>query len=469
MGRFIVRRTIGMVFVLFAVSVIVFLIFNVIPNSDPAQRMAGKNATPELVASISEEWGFDESLPKQYLTTMEKIFTGDLVSYESQLNVDEQIVKGIPATFSLCIGAAVLWMTFGILFGYFSATRARRLTDRLLTVLAMIGISMPVFWLSSILLVYFTYKTQIFPTGGYVSITENPVDWAYHLVLPWVTLAVLYVGFYSQVLRSNMLDVMHEDYVRTARAKGLSERRVMTHHVLRNSMIPIVTLFGLDFGALIGGTAIITEKLFNLDGVGLYAAEAIENLDLPPIMAVTIFGAFFVVLFNALVDFLYAYLDPRIRLGSPGRARIILSVRDLRVTFATDGRTPAGGRRRLVRTRSGRDAGDRRRIGLRQERHRADDDRADPFAQRADPGLGAPARRRADRRGGAGAAPSARRPDRDGLPGPDDLIQPGLAARRPDSRGDPSPPQGRQPEGWPGARGGAARRGGDSERQAAGR
>ena len=316
MGRFIVRRTIGMVFVLFAVSVIVFLIFNVIPNSDPAQRMAGKNATPELVASISEEWGFDESLPKQYLTTMEKIFTGDLVSYESQLNVDEQIVKGIPATFSLCIGAAVLWMTFGILFGYFSATRARRLTDRLLTVLAMIGISMPVFWLSSILLVYFTYKTQIFPTGGYVSITENPVDWAYHLVLPWVTLAVLYVGFYSQVLRSNMLDVMHEDYVRTARAKGLSERRVMTHHVLRNSMIPIVTLFGLDFGALIGGTAIITEKLFNLDGVGLYAAEAIENLDLPPIMAVTIFGAFFVVLFNALVDFLYAYLDPRIRLGS---------------------------------------------------------------------------------------------------------------------------------------------------------
>jgi peptide/nickel transport system permease protein len=278
--------------------------------------MAGKNATPELVASISEEWGFDESLPKQYLTTMEKIFTGDLVSYESQLNVDEQIVKGIPATFSLCIGAAVLWMTFGILFGYFSATRAGRLTDRLLTILAMIGISMPVFWLASIFLVYLTYKTQIFPTGGYVGITENPVDWAYHLILPWVTVAVLYVGFYSQVLRSNMLDVMHEDYVRTARAKGLSERRVMTRHVLRNSMIPIITLFGLDFGLLIGGTAIITEKLFNLNGVGLYAAEATENLDLPPLMAVTLFGAFFVVFFNALVDFVYAYLDPRIRLGS---------------------------------------------------------------------------------------------------------------------------------------------------------
>jgi peptide/nickel transport system permease protein len=316
MGRFIVRRTIGMVFVLFAVSVIVFLIFNVIPNSDPAQRMAGKNANAELVASITEEWGFDESLPKQYLTMMKKVFTGDLISYNSQLNVDEQIVKGIPATFSLCIGASVLWMTFGILFGYLSATRAGRLTDRLLTILAMIGISMPVFWLSSIFLVYLTYKTEIFPTGGYVSITENPLDWAYHLVLPWVTVAVLYVGFYSQVLRSNMLDAMHEDYVRTARAKGLSERRVMTRHVLRNSMIPIVTLFGLDFGALIGGTAIITEKLFNLQGVGLYAAEAIENLDLPPIMAITLFGAFFVVLVNALVDFFYAYLDPRIRLGT---------------------------------------------------------------------------------------------------------------------------------------------------------
>jgi peptide/nickel transport system permease protein len=247
---------------------------------------------------------------------MEKIFTGDLISYNSQLDVDEQIIKGIPATFSLCIGASVLWMVFGILFGYFSATRAGRLTDRLLTVLAMIGISMPVFWLASLFLVYLTYKTQIFPTGGYVGITEDPVDWAYHLVLPWVTVAVLYVGFYSQVLRSNMLDVMHEDYVRTARAKGLSERRVMTRHVLRNSMIPIVTLFGLDFGALIGGTAIITEKLFNLDGVGLYAAEAIENLDLPPIMAITLFGAFFVVFFNALVDFFYAYLDPRIRLGT---------------------------------------------------------------------------------------------------------------------------------------------------------
>ena len=137
-------------------------------------------------------------------------------------------------------------------------------------------------------------------------LTEDPVEWAYHLILPWFTLAVLFVGFYSRVLRSNMLDAMNEDYVRTARAKGLSERQVRIRHVLRNSLIPIVTLFGLDFGAVIGGGAILTETVFNLNGVGLYAAEAIDNLDLPPLMAVTLFGAFFIVLFNTLVDIAYA-------------------------------------------------------------------------------------------------------------------------------------------------------------------
>jgi peptide/nickel transport system permease protein len=316
MTRFVIRRLAGMVAVLFAISVIVFAIFNVIPSNDPAQRMAGKNATPQLVDNIREEWGFDESLPSQYLTTMEKIFTGDLVSYSSQLDVDEQILEGLPATFSLCIGAALLWMSLGILFGYLSAVKAGRLTDRALTVLALIGISMPVFWLAAILLYYLTFRVQLFPSGGYVPLTENPIDWAYHLILPWITLAVLFVGFYSRVLRSNMLDAMNEDYVRTARAKGLDERRVRIRHVLRNSLIPIVTLFGLDFAAVIGGGAILTESIFNLGGVGQYAADSIANLDLPPIMAVTMFGAFFVVLFNTVVDIVYAYLDPRIRLGT---------------------------------------------------------------------------------------------------------------------------------------------------------
>jgi peptide/nickel transport system permease protein len=314
-ARFAVRRLAGMVAVLFAVSVIVFAIFNVIPNSDPAQSMAGRNATPELIASITEEWGFDESLPEQYLTMMGKIFTGDVISYGGRENVDERILEGIPATFSLCIGAATIWMLLALLFGYLSAVRAGSLLDKALTVLAVAGISIPVFWLAAILLNYLAYETGLFPAQGYVELTEDPLDWAYHLILPWFTLATLWVGFYSRVLRSNMLDVMNEDYVRTARAKGLGERQVMRKHVLRNSLIPIVTLFGLDFGALIGGSAILTEAIFNLNGVGNYLYESIENLDLPPIMAITLFGAFFVVLFNALVDIAYAWLDPRIRLG----------------------------------------------------------------------------------------------------------------------------------------------------------
>jgi peptide/nickel transport system permease protein len=315
MGRFIVRRLAAMVLVLLAVSVIAFLIFNVIPNSDPAQRMAGRNATPQLVAGISEEWGFDESLPQQYLTMMGKIFSGDVVSYAARENVDERIVEGIPATASLCVGAAALWLLLGILFCYLSAVRAGGCLDRLLTVVAVAGISMPVFWLAAILLNYLAYETGLFPSGGYVGLTEEPLEWAYHLVLPWFTLAVLQVGFYSRVLRSSMLDAMGEDYVRTARAKGLSERRVMTRHVLRNSLIPIATLFGLDVGVLLGG-AILVEALFNLNGVGQYAYESLKSLDLPPIMAVTLFGAFFVVLFNALADIAYARLDPRVTLGS---------------------------------------------------------------------------------------------------------------------------------------------------------
>lgn len=315
MTRFIVRRLSGMIAVLFAVSVIVFLIFNVVPNSNPAQRLAGKNATPVLVKSIEEEWGFDKSLPEQYVTMMEKIFTGDLTSYKPRIPVDEQIFERIPATFSLSIGAAIIWLFFGLLLGYISAVKAGGWLDRLLTGVAIAGVSIPVFLIAPVLLYFLTYKLEIFPNAQYVPFTENPAEWANHLILPWITLAILSIGFYSRVLRSNMLDVMHEDYVRTARAKGLSERRVMSRHVLRNSLIPVVTLFGLDFGATIAGTAIITEYLYSLDGVGLYAIEAVQKFELPPVMGVTMYGAFFVVLVNALVDIAYAYLDPRVRLG----------------------------------------------------------------------------------------------------------------------------------------------------------
>jgi peptide/nickel transport system permease protein len=315
MARFAVRRLAGMVAVLFAVSVLVFLIFNVLPNSDPARQLAGRTADPQRIARITDEWGFDDPLPQQYLTMMGNILSGEVVTYETEENVDERIVEGIPATFSLCVGAAAIWMFFGILFGYLSAIRAGGLLDRVLTVVAVTGISMPIFWLAAILLNYLAYQLEVFPAGTYVGLSEDPLEWASHLILPWITLAVVYIGFYSRVLRSNMLDAMGEDYVRTARAKGLSERRVMTRHVLRNSLVPIVTLFGLDFGALLGG-AIVVEGVFNIDGIGQYAYESLLNRELPAIMAITLFGAFFIVLFNTLVDIAYAYLDPRVKLGS---------------------------------------------------------------------------------------------------------------------------------------------------------
>jgi peptide/nickel transport system permease protein len=315
MVRFVTRRVSGMIAVLFAISVIVFLIFNVVPNSNPAIRIAGKNANPELIARVSADLGLDQPLPIQYLTLMKKIFTGQLTSYASSQNVTEQIWRGLPATLSLTIGAAVLWMVLAVVFGYLSAIHSGKFTDRALTILSLVGISMPVFWLAAILLYFFTFKIELFPTSSYIPLTKDPLKWASHLILPWFTLAILYVGFYSRVLRSNMLDVMNEDYVRTARAKGITERQVRIRHVLRNSMIPIVTLFGLDFGAVVGGGAILTETVFNINGVGLYAGRAIGSLDLPPLMGVTMFGAFFIVFFNTVVDILYAFLDPRIRLG----------------------------------------------------------------------------------------------------------------------------------------------------------
>jgi peptide/nickel transport system permease protein len=314
MARFVVRRLFSMLLVLFAVSVLVFLIFNVVPGGDPAVRMAGKIPTETQIEAIREEWGFDEPLYVQYATMMKNLFTGETISYINQQDVTEEIWRGLPRTLSLAVGAALIWMAFAIGLGVYSAVRAGRLSDRLVTVLALIGISMPVFWLGALMSYYLGTKAGIFPSSGYVELTENPADWFWHLVMPWTALSILFIGFYSRVLRSDILETMGEDYVRTARAKGLSERRVLFKHVLRNSLIPIVTLWGLDFGAVIGGAAILTETVFGLQGVGEYAAEAIGQFDLPPIMAVTMFGCFFIVVFNTLVDIAYAALDPRIRL-----------------------------------------------------------------------------------------------------------------------------------------------------------
>jgi len=315
-----------MLLVMFAVSLLTFLIFNVIPNGDPAVRMAGKQPTETQIEAIRQEWGFDEPIYVQYVTTMEKLFTGDMVSYTTQLDVVKEIWMGLPRTLSLAIGAALIWMMVGVSLGLFAARRAGRMSDRLLTVLALIGISMPVFWIGALMNQYLGFELsntlgfELFPNGGYVPFTENPLEWLHHLILPWTALAILFIGVYSRVLRGNILDTVNEDYVRTARAKGLSERQVMLKHVLRNSLIPVVTLWGLDFAVVIGGGAILTETVFNLQGVGQYAADSIGQLDVPPILAVVMFGAFFVVLFNAIVDIVYAALDPRIRLGSQASA-----------------------------------------------------------------------------------------------------------------------------------------------------
>jgi peptide/nickel transport system permease protein len=310
---FVARRLVQMVLVLFAVSVLTFLIFNVIPNGDPAARMAGKSPTEQQIEAIRADWGFDEPLPVQYVRTMQNVLGGSAISYFTQLNVRDEILAGIPRTLSLAIGAAILWMIGGIALGLLSAMRAGMLSDRLLSILALIGVSLPVFWLGALLLHYLGFKAGIFPNGGYVPLTEDPLDWAYHLILPWITLAILFMGFYSRVLRSNVLDTLSEDYVRTARAKGLSERQVMVRHVLRNSLIPLVSLWGLDFGATVAGGAILVETVFDLQGVGQYAADSVGLLDVPPVLAVTLFGAFFIVVVNTVVDVVYAVLDPRIR------------------------------------------------------------------------------------------------------------------------------------------------------------
>ena len=314
MARFIIRRLVGMVVVLFAVSVIVFAIFNVIPNGAPENRMAGKNQTPAQVEAIRREWGFDQPVTTQYVRMMEKLVTGDLISYQQRRDVMDEIKQGLPRTLSLAIGAAILWMAVGVALGVWSARRAGGKRDFAVNVLALIGISVPVFWLGALVNYYLGYKLGLFPNGGYVPISEGGLwEWAYHLFMPWAVLSVLFIGVYSRVLRGTILETMNEDFVRTARAKGLSEREVMNKHVLRTSLIPIVTLW-LDFGIVIGGGAILTEMVFDLQGVGQYYADSVKQLDVPPVMAVTILGAVFIVVMNTIVDILYAALDPRIRL-----------------------------------------------------------------------------------------------------------------------------------------------------------
>ena len=321
MLAFVVRRIIGLVVVLFAITVLVFLIFFSTPGIDPSARLAGRNPSPATVAAVKHEFGLDRPLPVRYALMMKRLFISrDLVSYGNQaLLVVPAIWAAAPVTFSLVIGAAVLWFVMSILLGLIAVTFKGTVADPIIMILALIGISMPVFWLGEVVnlitqdRLHDTFLFSWVPPLGYTPLTEDPWQWFLHLIFPWITLSILYIGFYARVLRADLLENESADYVRTARAKGLSPKRVLLKHMLRNSLITFVSLAGLDLGVLIGGGALLTEVVFGLPGVGRLTYNALLSLDLPVIMATVIYGAFFITIMSAVIDIVYARLDPRIR------------------------------------------------------------------------------------------------------------------------------------------------------------
>ena len=322
MLAFTARRMGAAVFVLLSISVLVFLIFFATPGVDPAARIAGRNADPATLAQVRAEFDLDRPLPVRYLVMMQHLFVDrDLTSYVNRgVEVIPQITQAVPVTLSLVLGAAVVWLVVGVGMGVLAAAYRGTAVDPLIVLLGVIGVSMPVYWLGELvnLITQSRLHDSVFswvPPLGYVGLRESPGQWALHLLFPWLTLAALYAGIYARVLRSEVLSAMDEDYVRTARAKGLTERRILLRHALRCSLIPVVSLFGLDFGALVGGSALLTEVVFGLPGVGKLTFDALQNLDLPVILGCVLYAAFFVVLANAVVDLVYALLDPRVRRG----------------------------------------------------------------------------------------------------------------------------------------------------------
>jgi peptide/nickel transport system permease protein len=316
---FVAKRLGSAVLVMFAISVMVFLIFFATPGVDPAARIAGRGASPEVLAQVQRTFGFDQPLPVRYLLMMDHLFIRqDLTSY---VNVGEKVVPQIlaaaPVTLSLVIGAAVIWIVLGLGGGVLATAYRDTVVDPVIMIIGIAAISMPAYWVGEVvnLITQDKLHSTIFswvPSLGYVSITQ-PLQWASHLILPWLTLALLYGGIYARVVRAELITAMSEDYVRTGRAKGLSEHRILWRHALRGSLSPVVSLFGLDFGSLVGGAALLTEVVFGLPGIGKLTWDSLQNLDLPVIMACVLYSAFFVVAANAVVDLLYAVIDPRVR------------------------------------------------------------------------------------------------------------------------------------------------------------
>jgi peptide/nickel transport system permease protein len=317
MTRFLVRRSLHGLFVLWMISLLVFLLFFIAP-SDVARRMAGRQAPPETVALIRHRLGLDRPLLQQYSGFLWRAVHGDLgYDYYHQIPVSGIIVEAFPKTLSLVAGAAVLWMALGILNGVLSAVRSRSLVDRAVTGVSLVFYSMPEFLLGLLLLYFAYYRLTVagfawFPAGGYVPLAGGPLPWFQSLVLPGITLALFQAAAYTRLTRSSLLEVLGEDYIRTARSKGLSERRVVYRHGLRSAITPVLTQFGIDLGALIGGDVVV-EQIFSIDGLGREAITALGNQDLPVIVGIVLFGTVAIVLANITVDLLYALLDPRIR------------------------------------------------------------------------------------------------------------------------------------------------------------
>lgn len=317
----LMQRLAQMLFVMFGISALVFVIFFATPGADPAARIAGRNAAQETVEAIRKDFGFDKPLPVQYVLMMKRLFvTQDLTSFVNRgLKVVPQVLSAAPVTLSLVFGAAVLWVAGAIFVGVIAAMTKDTLIDKGLMVLALIGVSMPVFWLGEMMNLvsqsrfHDTWLFSWVPGLGYKPLLSDPVGWFKTLVIPWFTLAALYIGIYGRVLRANLVEAYQEDYIRTARAKGLEPMRIMLRHALRTSLIPFVTMFGLDFGVLVGGAALLTEVVFGLNGVGRLTYQALLNLDLPMILATVMYASFFVVVTNTVVDMIYGLIDPRVR------------------------------------------------------------------------------------------------------------------------------------------------------------
>jgi peptide/nickel transport system permease protein len=321
MGRYLIRRVLFLILVLFVVSLLTFTIFIKLPGGDPARRLAGPQTQPAQLESIRRNLGLDKPFWVQYtrfaqgLVPFPGLFLNEDVyySYRNQIPVKEEIFRRLPVTITLAAGAAFFWLMIGIPIGIVSAIRRRTAVDRAAMVFALFGVSAPVFWLGYIMLFIFWFQLHWAPPPGLdIGETVPQAILAGKFVLPWITLSLLYAAFYARMVRGNLIETMGEDYIRTARAKGLSERRVIFKHGLRAGLTPVVTMLGIDIGYMLGGL-LITETVFDLDGIGKYAIQAIRNSDFPSVMGVTIFAAFFVVAANLIVDVVYAALDPRVR------------------------------------------------------------------------------------------------------------------------------------------------------------